>query len=227
MSHFETLQIAGLQPSLLANKLKLSSESLSRLFAGIQVTEYGCWQWVGDKQVRGYGRIKIRAVRSSHLLVHRLCYQLVHGPIPDGIQIHHKVESGCRGTDCCNPLHMEETTPRRHVLELSPTSPSSIAAHRDCCAAGHPYTIASTRIEKRGGRTCKICAAEKAKEFRRRASGGVRGKPGPRELKSHCIRGHAMEGDNVAIVTNALGEHRKCKACAVVRQAEYDRRKKS
>jgi hypothetical protein len=69
--------------------------------------ETGCWNTLGGKTARGYG--KITEGRRTHLL-HRWMYEREVGPIPAGKQIHHV----CRNTSCCNPAHLGVVTHREH-----------------------------------------------------------------------------------------------------------------
>jgi hypothetical protein len=61
----------------------------------------GCWLWAdkGDNG-RGYGRVRRY---NRHHQAHRLFYELLVGPIPDGHELDHK----CRVTFCVNPDHLE------------------------------------------------------------------------------------------------------------------------
>src|SRR5207245_6492477 len=58
-----------------------------------------CWPWRGTIQSKGYGHLNGR-------LVHRIVYELVHGPIPAGLTIDHL----CRNRRCANPSHLEAVT---------------------------------------------------------------------------------------------------------------------
>ncbi len=45
-----------------------------------------CWLWIGSRNPQGYGRVYIqRKTRGAH----RLMYELLIGPIPEGLQIDH------------------------------------------------------------------------------------------------------------------------------------------
>jgi hypothetical protein len=62
-----------------------------------------CWVWVGAVTSRGYGSFSHEGRIWS---THRLSYELLIAPIPDGLTIDHL----CRNKVCCNPDHLEPVT---------------------------------------------------------------------------------------------------------------------
>lgn len=62
-------------------------------------TSFQCWPWHGRKNDSGYGRFQGR-------MAHRVAYELVNGPIPDGMIVRHR----CDSPSCCNPSHLETGT---------------------------------------------------------------------------------------------------------------------
>src|SRR5258708_6419458 len=51
--------------------------------------ETPCWVWLGGKSKSGYGTW--REVYNGHLYqAHRVAYQLLAGPIPEGLHLHHR-----------------------------------------------------------------------------------------------------------------------------------------
>jgi hypothetical protein len=109
---------------------------------------------------------------------------------------------------------------------LTPGTASSIAAHRDCCAAGHPYTPENTRINVRGHRECRACDRIKAQSHRDAKRIRPKHKKDPAKFKKECLRGHALTADNVLFYKTKWGVQKRCRECCHIRQKEmYDRRK--
>ncbi len=63
----------------------------------------GCWVWQRSKDKDGYGRAH---ANGRGYRAHRVEYEKVHGPIPDGMQIDHL----CLNKSCVNPAHLEVVT---------------------------------------------------------------------------------------------------------------------
>lgn len=198
MYTFEQLQVAGMLPSLLTNRLRISRESIARICKKVKVRENGCWEWMGANN-GGYGVIKIRAVRSTPLSVHRLCYQLVNGPIDDDLDAHHKVENGCIGPSCCNPDHIQPVTRRVHLAELTPTNPAFIHGNSHACINGHEYSVETMRMSPEG-RRCLVCDKDRAQHTRDtalEAEGREKFRWRAEHKKTHCKRGHALVEGNL------------------------------
>lgn len=104
--------------------------------------DHGCWRWGGALDPNGYGRI---SNRNGTQLVHRVVYQALVGPIPDGFVLDHL----CRNPTCVNPDHMDVVTMRENVDR----GRSKAKSH---CKWGHEYTPANTLIRK-DKRVCREC----------------------------------------------------------------------
>lgn len=83
-----------------------------RFWAKVEKTP-GCWLWRGSHNMRGYSTFHVEAGRSEpkKVLAHRYAYELLVGPIPDGLQIDHV----CRNKGCVNPEHLEPVTPSENM----------------------------------------------------------------------------------------------------------------
>lgn len=66
-----------------------------------------CWLWTGTATPKGYGQF---APHRVHVYAHRYAYELMVGPIPEGLTIDHVAERGCRSRRCVNPAHLEVVT---------------------------------------------------------------------------------------------------------------------
>lgn len=89
------------------------------------VDEHGCWVWQLARNAHGYGSMR---VGPSNLGAHRIYYERVHGPIPDGMLIDHL----CRNRACVNPAHMQVVSKRENVRRGVSTR-FTTAHRRDMC----------------------------------------------------------------------------------------------
>jgi hypothetical protein len=69
----------------------------------------GCWEYTGLRNRYGYGTISTGS-RLNHSiaqrLAHRVLYEAMRGPIPDGLELDHL----CGNRGCVNPGHLEPVT---------------------------------------------------------------------------------------------------------------------
>ena len=105
----------------------------------------GCWMWDNES---GYGRFKTTAKND---LAHRYAYELLVGPIPDGLHIDHL----CRNPQCVNPDHLEPVTMRENLMRAH--SPIKLNAAKKACLRGHPFDEQNTLIDCDGYRQCRTC----------------------------------------------------------------------
>lgn len=136
---------------------------LARLEAKRRVSPTGCWEWTGYT-VQGYGVIYIG--NSGRSMTHRLAYEILVGPIPDGLQIDHL----CRNRSCHNPDHLEPVTQRENVRRGD--LPSAIVARTGICRRGH--SMADAYVNTRGQRQCRTCilAGQRASYHAKKAATG-------------------------------------------------------
>lgn len=121
-----------------------------------------CWIWTGARR-HGYGVFEQHGKTRP---THRVVYESLVGPIPDGLQLDHL----CRTPSCVNPDHLEPVTGRVNTLR-SPLG-AGARARRTHCPQGHEYTPENTRVSGRNQRNCRACA--RAYQDRRRQAAPIR-----------------------------------------------------
>jgi hypothetical protein len=81
-----------------------------------------CWPWTGYVASNGYGQFGGKGNGSQ--LPHRIAYQFLVGPIPDGLVLDHLCHTAdpqcadtndCQHRRCCNPAHLEPVTYRENL----------------------------------------------------------------------------------------------------------------
>jgi hypothetical protein len=87
--------------------------------------------------------------------VHRVAYELLVGPIPEGLELDHL----CRNTRCVNPEHLEPVTGRENLMRAVSSWAAKNAA-KTHCPQGHPYDEENTKVKRDGGRACRACGRE-------------------------------------------------------------------
>ena len=86
--------------------------------------------------------------------VHRLAYELLVGPIPEGLHIDHL----CNTRTCCNPLHLDPVTQAENNRRSWERR-----GRPETCKRGHPLAEAPVR---NGSRHCRECASIRKAKWR-------------------------------------------------------------
>lgn len=89
-----------------------------RFWEKVQKTE-ACWLWTATCDVHGYGRF---AVGGTPVLAHRVGYELMHGAIPEGLELDHL----CRNPSCVRPDHLQ---PVSHTTNMRRGRPTKLTAN--------------------------------------------------------------------------------------------------
>lgn len=129
--------------------------ALERFWAKVDKTPE-CWLWTGPTAGQGrYGMFYVGGGRQNQHreYAHRWSYELLVGPIPDGMEIDHL----CRNRLCVNPAHLEpvkhaENHRRRAGIKHGPYNVG------ETCKHGHPRTPENVGINTYGYRFCRPCA---------------------------------------------------------------------
>lgn len=124
----------------------------ARFWAKVEKTAT-CWLWVASKNQYGYGSYRLNG---RGYLAHRMAYELLRGPIPDGYDLDHL----CRIHACVNPDHLEVVTRRENTARGVNHLLRRTATH---CKRGHAFDATNTRLTKGGHRQCRACARERGR----------------------------------------------------------------
>jgi len=81
----------------------MDDKTLERFMNKVLILENECWEWISQKDGRGYGRF---SYNGRPVISHRLSYEHFVGPFDLKLQIDHL----CHFTSCVNPDHLEPVT---------------------------------------------------------------------------------------------------------------------
>lgn len=117
-----------------------------------------CWIWLGGKTTQGYGNFR---ENGKPILAHRYSFKL------HGFKLGEQTDHLCRRRMCVNPNHLEAVTIRENTL--GGLGKASRALRENKCHRGHELSGENVRIEPcRGGRVCRTCARDYAREWNRK-----------------------------------------------------------
>lgn len=123
-------------------------ESAAIRFCDNTVNVDGCWIWIGGLERKGYARF--RSEKGNKVFTHRWAYELLVGPIPEGLTIDHL----CRTTSCCNPAHLEPVTDIENIARGTQGDWQKRKTH---CYKGHEFSALNTYVNPQGHRSCRTC----------------------------------------------------------------------
>lgn len=129
--------------------MNLADFLLARIAAKIEQTDT-CWLWTGNLNRNGYGRVMHPATQRM-VVAHRLVYEALGGPIPEGMQLDHL----CRVRRCVRPDHLEPVTQRENLLRGETLTAKAAAATH--CPQRHPYAGRNLYVNPKGHRLCREC----------------------------------------------------------------------
>lgn len=133
----------------------------------IDIDDNGCWIWKRSKAGGRYGQISVDGTMRP---THRVTYEAIKGPIPDGLVIDHL----CRVHLCCNPEHLRAVTQKVNSTEnVADTIGWKLNLAKTHCPRGHPYE-GHNLVVKRGHRHCRECELAQSRDYYRRHADEIR-----------------------------------------------------
>ncbi len=136
----------------------------------------GCIYYTGNLWTGGYGTL---SRKGRKVAAHRAAYELLVGPIPEGMELDHTCHDPerCAGGDdclhrrCVNVEHLNPTTPQGNTLRSNSVAATNAA--KTHCIHGHEFTPENTKIDKRGGRACRECGRGATRRYMARKRAGL------------------------------------------------------
>ena len=129
--------------------MKIGAAPVERVLSRIEkIPDAGCWIFMGSL-CKGYGQVRCG---STTRRTHRIVYESLVGPIPEGRQLDHV----CRVRSCCNPSHLRVVTNRENMMAPGSLALPRIYANATHCLHGHELSGTNLYLY-RGKRQCRTC----------------------------------------------------------------------
>lgn len=100
----------------------------------------GCWEWLGERSIHGYGRFRLHAKHSAP--AHRVAYSLIHNvTLSGGVVVRHT----CDNRACVRPDHLLLGTQTDNVRDMIDRGRNKNTSHylaqfagvEGACECGH------------------------------------------------------------------------------------------
>lgn len=133
-----------------------------RFWSKVEVVPGSCWTWTAARnKANGYGWFSFRGAPT---VAHRVAWTLVHGEIPEGMEIGHRCHDedlscaggpSCPHRACVNPGHLEPMTHRANCRN------GERGRSKNACRRGHALSAGNTMVTTRGTQECRTCRRER------------------------------------------------------------------
>lgn len=125
------------------------TNTLIRFFSHVPIGAEDCWVWQGAKKDTGYGAFRLNG---RTLRAHRVAYELLEGPIPDGMIIMHT----CDNRACVRLDHLRLATQAENILDMFEKGrDNNHMRGRTHCKLGHTLEHNGRQLH------CKTCARDR------------------------------------------------------------------
>lgn len=182
------------------------------LWDRVHIPETPCWVWRGYIRDHGYGVWGKNTPGTRE--AHRRSYELLVGPIPEGMEVHHK----CFNRSCVNPEHLELLSHLENCRQSRSVGEEN--RRKTHCKHGHPFDDENTllRVGPSGQRwrVCKKCRAHN--EVLRVQRNRQRDEYG--RLDRYCKNGHDRTPENTY---EFRSNGRLIRTCSICRREQMDR----
>lgn len=139
----------------------LCTRCLHRFYSKAQPSDGGCWLWTGTITTDGYAMF---GVKRRNRLAHRLAYEQMIGPVPEGLVLDHL----CRVRNCVNPAHLDPVVQQVNVARG--VGLAALTRRVGVCQRGHEMSGDNVVVipSDPGRRRCRKC--QRIRDRRRRAA---------------------------------------------------------
>lgn len=135
--------------------MKPTMKTMKELFKSKTKIVGTCWNWQGNINSEGYGRVTVMA---KTFLAHRFSYELFNGKSPGTKVVCHK----CDSHPCVNPGHLFIGEPKDNSSDMIKKGRSAYGTKNNSAKLREPDVLEIRRLYKEIG----IPAIEIAKMFR-------------------------------------------------------------